>query len=125
MMPQIVKMTYVLALRTKFAELRASKKTNAQIIAELNAPVLLEEGDERADPPVPPTYGPSWARGIGLGELLPEFVEQVDGYAGMTDEAIREELATLLIDAVVVPGLRAEERTAEDAAAEVSREGER
>lgn len=116
-MAYLVKMKYVVALRSKLAELRAQKLSDAEIIVALNAPVLVKAADPRAVPPTDAVYGPSWAQSIGLGMMLPEFIRQVDGYAGLTDEQVRDELAKLLLDACLTRGLRAEGTTVADATA--------
>jgi len=119
-MPKLVKTRYIGLLRAKLAELRAAKMTDAQIVATLNAPVLEQEADEKADPPVAAVYGDSWARSIGLGEVLPEFIGQVDGMDGLTEGQVADECAKLLLDACLVRSLVIEEKTVADAKAEVS-----
>lgn len=124
-MAYLVKTKYVVALRSKLAELRAQKLSDAEIIVALNAPVLVKAADPRAVPPTDAVYGPSWAQSIGLGMMLPEFIGQVDGYAGLTDEQVRDELAKLLLDACLTRGLRAEGKTVADATAERAPAGEK
>lgn len=119
-MPKLVKTRYITLLRTKLGELRAAKMTDAEIVAALNAPVLVAPGDEKADPPVEAVYGPSWAREIGLGELLPEFIGQVDAMGAMSDAEIADECARLLLDACLTRHLAMEGKTISDAKAEVA-----
>lgn len=123
-MPKLVKTKYIDALRPKLAELRAQKMSDAEIVAALNAPTLVKAADEKADPPTEAVYGPSWARGIGLGELLPEFIAQVDGYAGLDETGVADECAKLLLEACLTRHLAVEEKTVADAKAEVAKTSE-
>jgi len=128
-MPVIVKYRYIPALLEALAEAKARGMSDAEFVEHMNAPQptgevevvavepdagrlakAIREAKDLADlqrrvaaaTEERPVMGPSRAQRLGIGRLYPENVEQLRGYVGQSDEAIKADLTARLSSSIVL-----------------------